>query len=231
MEGIARSLSDTLALRHKAYQHFYQAYTYLAETLEMIDYRGHIEKHGNMYSDWDTANRNEAQQILVSITSFYFIVVFMVVYQYLSHLSGITTHLQSTTLDIIQVHSMVGRLLIMYVLYMILLLIYTEVVLYPLACSCLYEMYANGHVPKRTIHNYVFLNSKMYISNNFNFHLKFKFTLELHTILLTRLINNLQCPVQGLHLACSKPPPTHFRPAYAPETSHAIFHLGPWITT
>ena len=32
-EGIARSLSDTLALRHKAYQHFYQEYTYLLETL------------------------------------------------------------------------------------------------------------------------------------------------------------------------------------------------------
>ena len=88
----------------------------------------------------------------------------------------------------------------------ILPLIYTEVVLNLLACSCLYEVYANGHVPKRTVHN--FLNSKMYnISNNFNFHLKFKFTLELHTILLTRLINNLQGPVQGPHLSCSNIPP------------------------
>ena len=141
------------ALRHKAYQHFYQAYTYLVETLEMIGYRGHIEKHGDLYSDWDTANRSEAQQILASITSFDFIVVFMVVYQYLSHLSGITTQLQSTTLDIIEAHSMVGRLLIIYVLYIILPLIYTEVVLNLLACSCLCETYANGHVPKRTVHN------------------------------------------------------------------------------
>ena len=139
------------ALRHKAYQHLYQAYTYLVETLEMIGYRGHIEKHGDLNSD--TANRSEAQQILASITSFDFIVVFMVVYQYLSHLSGITTQLQSTTLDIIEAHSMVGRLLIIYVLYIILPLIYTEMVLNLLASSCLCETYANGHVPKRTVHN------------------------------------------------------------------------------
>ena len=114
--------------------------------------RNHSSKYGDQYSDWDTANRSEAQQILASITSFEFIVVFMVVYQYLSHMSGITIQLQSTTLDIIEAHSMVGRLLIIYVLYIILPLIYTEVVLNLLACSCFCEMYANGHVPKRTVH-------------------------------------------------------------------------------
>ena len=76
----------------------------------------------------------------------------MVVYQYLSHLSGITTQFQSTTLDIIEAHYMVGRLLKMYVLYMILPLIYTEVVLNILACSCVCETYANDHAPKRTVH-------------------------------------------------------------------------------
>ena len=83
----------------------------------MIGYRGHIEMYGDLYSDWDTANRSDAQQIIASTTSFDFIVAF---YQYLSHLSGITTQLQSTTLDIIEAHSMVGRLLIIYVLYFIL---------------------------------------------------------------------------------------------------------------
>ena len=48
---------------------------------------------------------------------------------------------------------MVGRLLIIYVLYIILPLIYTEVVINLLACSCLCETYVNGHVPKRTVHN------------------------------------------------------------------------------
>ena len=120
----------------------------------MIGYRGQIEKHGDLYSDWDTANRRDAQEILASITSFDFIVIFMVVYQYLSHLSGITIQLQSTTLEIIEVHSMVGRLLIIYVLYIILPLMYTEVVLNLLACSCLCVTYANGHVSKRTVHNF-----------------------------------------------------------------------------
>ena len=95
----------------------------------MIVYRGHIEKHGDMYSDWDTAKRSEAQHSLASITSFDFIDVFMVVYQYLYYMSGITTQLQNNTLEIIEAHSMVGRLLIIYVLYIILPLIYTEVVL------------------------------------------------------------------------------------------------------
>ena len=143
------------ALRHKTYNHFYQAYTYLVETLEMIGYRGHIEKHGDLYDDWDTANRSEAQQIIASITCFHLIVVFMDVYQYLSHLSGISTHLQSTALDSIEAHSMVGILLIIYVLFIILPLIYTEVILNLLACSCFCETYANGHVPKRTVHNYI----------------------------------------------------------------------------
>ena len=156
-------------MRHKAYQHFYQAYTYLVETLAMIGYRGHIEKHGDLYSDWGTVNRSEAQQIIASITSFDFIVVLMVVYQYLSHMPGISTQLQSTTLDIIEAHSMVGRLLIMYMLFIILPLIYTEV------------FQSFWRVPIFVKHMLVIMsqreqfikkiNSKIYINNNFNFYL------------------------------------------------------------
>ena len=47
---------------------------------------------------------------------------------------------------------MVGRLLIMYVLYIIVPLMYTEVVIKLLACFCLCEIYANGHVSKRMVH-------------------------------------------------------------------------------
>ena len=43
---------------------------------------------------------------------------------------------------------MVGRLLIIYVLYIILPLINSEVVLNLLVCSCICEIYANGHVPE-----------------------------------------------------------------------------------
>ena len=56
----------------------------------MIVFKRHFSKYGDMYADWDPANRHEAQQIFASITSFEFIVVFMTMYQYLAHLAGIT---------------------------------------------------------------------------------------------------------------------------------------------
>ena len=95
------------AERHNAYQHFYQAYTFIVEALEMIGYGQHIEEHGSLFSDWDAENRSAAQQILSSITTFEFILVFLLAYQYLSHLSGITIQLQSSTLDIIEAHDMI----------------------------------------------------------------------------------------------------------------------------
>lgn len=99
------------AQRHSAYQHFYQAYTFIVEALELIGYGQHIEEYeGDLYSDWDTANRTEAREILSSITRFDFIVVFLIMYQYLSHLSGVTIQLQSTTLDIIDAHAMVDSI-------------------------------------------------------------------------------------------------------------------------
>ena len=51
--------------------------------------------------------RSDAQSILNSITSFPFIVMFLTVYQFLSHLSGVTVQLQSSSLDIIKAYSMV----------------------------------------------------------------------------------------------------------------------------
>ena len=102
------------AERQNAYRHFYQAYVYIVEALEMIGYGKHIEVHGDLYHDWDTASRSEAQQILVSITSFEFIVVFLTMYQYLSHLSGVTVQLQSTTLDIIEAYGMIDEIKAVY---------------------------------------------------------------------------------------------------------------------
>jgi len=57
------------AERHNTYQHFYQVYTFIVEALEMIGHRQHPEEHGDLYTDWDTASRSEAQQILASITT------------------------------------------------------------------------------------------------------------------------------------------------------------------
>ncbi|XP_078371311.1 52 kDa repressor of the inhibitor of the protein kinase-like [Oculina patagonica] len=80
----------------------------------MIGFKRHLDKYGDMYADWDPANRNEAQQILASITSFEFIVVFMAVYQYLSHLAGITVKLQRAALDIVEAHGMITEVASFY---------------------------------------------------------------------------------------------------------------------
>ncbi|KAK2561865.1 hypothetical protein P5673_015259 [Acropora cervicornis] len=95
------------AERHTAYQHFYQAFVFIVEALEMIGFKRHLSKYGDMYADWDPANCNEAQQILASITSFKFIVVFMTMYQYLAHLVGITVKLQRATVDIVEAHDII----------------------------------------------------------------------------------------------------------------------------
>ena len=68
------------AERHSTFQHFYQAFVFIVEGLEMIGYRLHIEEYGDLFGDWDSHNRSEAQQLLASITSFDFIVVFMTMY-------------------------------------------------------------------------------------------------------------------------------------------------------
>jgi len=70
----------------------------------MIGFKCHLDKYGNAYADWDTASRSDAQQLLASITKFEFIVVFLTVYQYLSHLAGITVKLQKQALDILEAY-------------------------------------------------------------------------------------------------------------------------------
>ena len=92
-----------------AYQRFYQGLPFIVEALEVMGYKRHIEKYGETYLDWEPKVRSEAQQIVTSITSFSFIVTFMAVYQYLSHLSGITVKLQKTSLDIIKAHELVNE--------------------------------------------------------------------------------------------------------------------------
>lgn len=102
------------AERHDAYRHFYQAYTFIVEALEVIGYHMHLSDFGALYGDWDCGNRSEAQQILASITTFDFIVVFLVMYQYLSHMAGITVKLQGKAVDIIEAHSMIASTRDMY---------------------------------------------------------------------------------------------------------------------
>ena len=81
----------------------------IVEALEVMGYKWHIDKYGETYLDWEPKVRSEAQQIVTSITSFSFIVTFIAVYQYLSHLSGTTVKLQKTSLDIIKAHELVNE--------------------------------------------------------------------------------------------------------------------------
>ena len=102
------------AERHNAQQHFYQAFTYIVEALEVIGYRRHLNKYGDLYADWDPANHTEAQQIVASITSFTFINGFLTVYQYLSHLNGITVKLQRAACDIMEAHQLIASVTTTY---------------------------------------------------------------------------------------------------------------------
>ena len=102
------------AERHSAYQHFYQAFIYTVEALEVIGYKRHLDKYGDVYSDWDPANRTEAQQLVASITAFTFIIGFMTVYQYLSHLAGITCKLQQEACDIVEAHKLIATVTATY---------------------------------------------------------------------------------------------------------------------
>ena len=102
------------AERHSAYQHFYQRYVFVVEALEMIAFRYHLLKYRATYADWDYAVRNEAQQILTSVTSFQFAVVFVTIYRYLSHLPGITVKLQSKAVDIVEAHNMISEIVRTY---------------------------------------------------------------------------------------------------------------------
>ena len=56
--------------RNKAYEHFYQGYEFIVQALQLIRHKKHLETYGDMYAEWDTANRSEAQQILAAMTSF-----------------------------------------------------------------------------------------------------------------------------------------------------------------
>lgn len=95
------------AEQQDVYRHFYQAYIFIPESLELIGYRQHLDKYGNTFGDWDTSSRSDVQQTLASITTFEFITVFLTIYQYLSHLAGITVKLQKRAFDIVEAYQQI----------------------------------------------------------------------------------------------------------------------------
>ena len=104
------------AERHSAYQHFYQCYAFVVKSLEVIGIGQHSGDLSENFEQatWDHDSKSTANSLLRGITDFEFIVVFLTVYHFLSHLSGITVKLQSTTIDIIDAYCQVDDIKVFY---------------------------------------------------------------------------------------------------------------------
>ena len=74
------------AERHLAYQHFYLAFMFLVVALEAIAMGLHRDDLRDNYTDatWEPDSKNNANSLLHGVTHFEFIVVFLIIYQYLS---------------------------------------------------------------------------------------------------------------------------------------------------
>ena len=59
-------------------------------------------------------SKSTATSLLHGLTDYDFIVVFLVAYHFLSHLSGITIKLQSTTIDIIDAYQQIDEIKVFY---------------------------------------------------------------------------------------------------------------------
>ena len=103
------------AARHDSYHHFYTAYVFIVKALEVIALGLHKDKYSdNVTTGWEGKYRTEASGLLAGVEQFEFIITFLTVYQYLSHLEGITLKLQSTSLDIIHAFHLVEEVKCVY---------------------------------------------------------------------------------------------------------------------
>ena len=94
------------AARHFAYTHFYRAHLYIITALKNIAYGANRELCGADFQDavWDPKSKGDAIAMLGNLTSFDFIVSFLVLYEFVSHLSGITVKLQGQSVDLIKAY-------------------------------------------------------------------------------------------------------------------------------
>ena len=111
-KGLIDMCRTRWAARHTAYTHFYQAYPYVIVALENISCGANHEMCGDEYQDatWGRKSKNDAVALLASLATFDFIVSFLVLYEFLSHLSGVTVKLQGQSIDIIKAYQEVGIL-------------------------------------------------------------------------------------------------------------------------
>ena len=85
-----------------SYRHFYQAHLFIISALESIAYGVNGEPCGDDFHDasWDPKSKGDAASLLTSLTSFNFIIIFLVLYEIPSHLADITIKLQGWTLSL-----------------------------------------------------------------------------------------------------------------------------------
>ncbi|XP_072037479.1 52 kDa repressor of the inhibitor of the protein kinase-like [Amphiura filiformis] len=104
------------AERDEAYQHFYQSYQFIVRALECIALGVQSDDYGEDFRDvtWSASSKSDANSLLHSVTSVEFIVIFITVYQILSHLDGITKKLQKTTLDILEAYTRINKVKSVY---------------------------------------------------------------------------------------------------------------------
>ncbi len=103
------------AARHDAYSHFYSAFVFIIKALEVMVHGLHTEEYSqDVTTGWEGKYKAEAYGLLSGLQNFGFILTFLTVYQVLSHLTGITVKLQSTSIDIIEAFSMVDEVKAVY---------------------------------------------------------------------------------------------------------------------
>ena len=112
-KGLIDMCRTKWAARHTAYTHFYHAYPYVIAALENISCGANHEMCGDEYQDatrYRKSKDDDAVALLASLATFDFIVSFLVLYEFLSHLSGVTVKLQGQSIADIKAYQEVGIL-------------------------------------------------------------------------------------------------------------------------
>ena len=85
---------------------------FIVQYFEVISMGLHIKNLSEHFATatWDHDTKGTANSMLRGLTDFEFIVVFFIMYQLLSHLSGITVKLQNATIDIVDAYQKVDAI-------------------------------------------------------------------------------------------------------------------------
>ena len=106
--GLQKPLIDVHCTRWVASQDAYSHFAFIVKALKVIAHGLHTEVYSvDITAGWEAKYRMEASNLLSGIEKFEFIITFLTVYQYLSHMAGIIVKLQSTSIDIMQAFNMV----------------------------------------------------------------------------------------------------------------------------